>query len=276
MDANRQTAKRIIWYTITGMLALILIYIYTYIFRPFSVFWSDLLTNSFGILAVGLCAAIATGIWTRYSRSEIHFSIWMCFALGLWFWFLGDLSWGIYNMALINVPKVSLADLFYLMGYVMFPIALHRQYRILYRPSFRRDTLVTGGIAAATLLSSLFFTMLLAGFQMNDLELSTFLNVLYPTADLVIALISFVFVVNFGRGALARPWIGLIFFTITDSLYAWLFESNTYAFSVVNANLPSLIADCLYAAAYLLMAVLLLSHYLLLKYGPSIIAKAQG
>ncbi len=80
-------------------------------------------------------------------------------------------------------------------------------------------------------------------------------------------MITLIFVIHFGRGALARPWLGLFIFVIADSIYTWLFESGLYAFSSAAVNIPSLIADSTYITAYLILSLGCLMQYLLVKYG---------
>ncbi len=276
MSDPHRHAETIIRLNIAAGILLLACYIFFSIFGPIARSWGDLLTNLEGILTVGAVAVLATLIWRQYRTPDVTTSIWMFLALGMWAWFLADVVWGIYNLTLDIVPKVSWADLFYLMGYVFVPIALHRQYKVLFRPSLRRDLLVTGSISAAIVITAVFFTWAISGFIPRDMNLASFLNILYPMSDVAIALVALVYVTKFGHGALARPWIGLIVFAAADGLYAWLIESETYAYSVIHENLASLISDSLYVTAYLTMAVLLLNHFLLLKYGPSIVRRHQA
>jgi hypothetical protein len=270
MGTHRQNAVIILWSGITAAFVFIAIYASIYWFEPFSSPWNDLLTNLLGILAVGLSAVASTAIFWKYRSSLKHHSVWLCFSLGLWAWFIADSVWGIYNMTVVEVPGVSFADLFYILGYCFIYTALHRQFWVMFRPSLHRDILITGGLMAAVLLVTLLFTLGIAGFQLRDVKLSSMLNLFYPIGDMAVAIVALVFVVNFGRGAFARPWLGLAVFCVTDSLYAWLYESGNYAFTLSNSNMISLIADTLYTAAYLILALLLLNHFLLLEYGPAI------
>jgi hypothetical protein len=250
--------------------ALLVLYVYTYWQTPLPGFWSDLLTNLYGILAVGLSATAATAIWRRYKKSEKLFSIWRFFTLGLWTWLAADLVWAVYNMTIVEVPEVSFADLFYILGYCFFFIALHRQYKLLFHPTPRQDALITGGLTAAILLLSLLSTLLISAPAPGTTKFSLLINDFYPVGDLAIAAVALIFVLKFGRGIFARPWLGLVIFTITDSLYAWLYASGNYAYSVLQGNLASFVTDSLYTAAYLILAILLLNHYLLLRFGPSV------
>jgi hypothetical protein len=271
MGDKHRRAVMIMGGGILAALILLGIYVYTYWFKPFPGSWNDFMTNLYGILAAGLSASAATYVWRRYRKSEKLFSIWRFFSLGLWTWSVAEVVWAIYNMTVVDVPEVSFADLFYVSGYCFIFIALHRQYKLLFHPSPRRDALTTGFLAAAILLTSLVITLLVARSGADSFKLSTLVNIFYPVGDLGISVAALFFVIHFWRGVFARPWVGLIVFTITDSLYAWLFESGNYAYSVIRANLPSLITDTLYLAADLIMALLLLNHFLVLKYGPSVV-----
>jgi dipeptidyl aminopeptidase/acylaminoacyl peptidase len=72
---------------------------------------------------------------------------------------------------------------------------------------------------------------------------------------------------NFAGGVFARPWLGLLAFSISDLLYAWLELSGTYAWSVDQGNLLSTISDVAYFGAYLVLGLGVLSQWLFLKYG---------
>ncbi len=270
MNKNHHRAAVIMRVCILGSFLFLNAYIFVYLFQPFPAQWRDLFNNLSVILTVVLATVLTTLIAHRYSRSDPSHLLWMAFASGLWAWSIADVAWGGYVIFQGNVPQVSLADLFYVIGYVFLAVALNRQFSILKHPTkptqVRRISLIT----ASFLLAILFVTFAIADFVPADMKLNSFLNVFYPFADAGLGLYAIIFVINFRGGLLARPWIGLSLFAIADGIYAWSFENESYAYSVINVNFTSLLADTLYLATYLVLVLFLLNHLLLLIYGPSI------
>jgi len=271
MSTNHRRAVLIMYAGGLAALVLVGLYTYTYWLRPFPGLWNDIMTNVYDIILVCLTAIAATAVWRRYRKSEKLYSIWRFFTYGLYAWLLGDLIWAIYNLTVVEVPDVSFADLFYILGYCFIFTGLHRQYRLLFHPTSRRDALTTGGVAAGVLLLSVLFGLLVANLQHESVKPGDLIGVFYPVGDLGVAVVALVFAGKFGRGVFARPWLGVVLFTFADGLYDWLYQSGTYAFSVLQANSASLAVDTVYNVAYLSLTLLLLNHYLLLKFGPSVV-----
>ena len=72
---------------------------------------------------------------------------------------------------------------------------------------------------------------------------------------------------SFQGGALGRPWIGLLIFSITDLMNGWLQLSDIYAWSLEQGNFLSSLSDILYFSAYLALALGAFSKWVFLKYG---------
>jgi len=270
-DSHRRTAN-IVRGSILGMILYLAVYVCCNLWLPLPPPWGDLVLNLFDVVAGGSAAFIAILIWHHYRPPEASYTIWKFLALGLCSWVVADIVWMIYNVTVIYVPTISLADLFYLLGYSFILVALHRQFRLFYRPSSRRDTLITATFVAVGILADLIITSLVASSQdFYKLNLGDYISILYPIADIAIAVISIFFIRIFNRGAFARPWIGLTAFAISDSLFGWLALNNRYAYTILGSNIPSVISDSLYVAAYLILAALLLNYYFLILYGPSVV-----
>lgn len=270
-DTMKQVSKRPIAVIVAWSIFCILFLSalsYVYLAQPFSGQGNDIAGNLFSVMAAGISAVAATVLWLQHDPDDPPRRIWKYFSFGLWAWVAGDAIWMVYNLTLVEVPTFSLADAFYLAGYCFLAAALHHQYRILYRPTRRQDLTLTSVIVTALLLGTLLVQLAALKFDFRQLTLGRYLNFLYAAGELAIAVVALVYSLNFGRGALARPWFGLAIFALADAFYAWLIESGSYAFSVAAGNLPSLIADASYVAAYLVLTLGLIMHLLLVKYGP--------
>ena len=98
-------------------------------------------------------------------------------------------------------------------------------------------------------------------------RLDAAVNSFYPVADLCLALIAIWLINHFRGGAFARPWLGLLAFSFTDLLYAWIETSGVYSWSLENANVWSTVFDVAYVGAYLVLGLGILSQWAFLKYG---------
>lgn len=252
----------------TKIIALVYIAIYAavYIWEPFSEPWNTILTNMFLVIAASFAAMLATLIWDRYEPGDLPRGIWLRFAVGLWLWSIAELVWGFLNIAQGEVPE-GVADVFWVAAYVFFAAALLQQYRILARPS------------ESELLRLVFF-IILALFALYiplyyyyvssagaDGWFAPVVNSFYPVADLLLAVIAIWLVRHFGGGAFSRPWMGLLAFSFTDLLYAWMEISGIYSWSVDQANLWSTLFDVAYLGAYIILGLGILSQWVFLKYG---------
>ncbi len=260
------TSTRIYRSAVVVSVGLLLFYIYIYWFEPFSEFWNNFFSNFFLVLASGLAAMIATLTWLHYDKTDAPRLVWGPFAIGLWLWCAGELSWGIINMTSGDVP-VGLPDVFWVISYFIMGFALLNQYRILFRPTTRSIWTWLLVLALAILALTFMVSAIFISSAEESNKLDVIVNSFYPVGDLLLAAVALWLAHNFTGGAFARPWIGLLVFSFADLLYAWLTISGTYAWSVDQGNLLSTIADIAYLGAYLVLFIGVLYHWLFLKYG---------
>ncbi|RPJ25123.1 MAG: hypothetical protein EHM33_15595 [Chloroflexi bacterium] len=262
----KETSVRIRGAAKIAALVFIAIYTIIYLLEPFSEVWNNVLANLFLVIAASLTATIATMIWARYEQTETPRRIWWYFAVGLWLWAAAELTWGYLNVTQGEVSE-GIADVFWVAAYLFFGQALLVQYLILARPSKQElVSRVSLAILGLIVIYVLLYRLLVTGAD----EQSWFgaaVNSFYPVADLFLALIAIWLVRHFSGGAFSRPWLGLLAFSFTDLLYAWMEISGTYSWSVNQANLWSALFDIAYVGAYLLLGLGILSQWVFLKYG---------
>ena len=249
-----------------GAILLLAVYIIIYWFQPFSEFWNNFFSNFFLEIVALFAALIATMIWLYYEKTDAPRSVWGPFAFGLWLWFAANLVWGILNLTVGDVP-IGLPDVFWVISYFIFGLALLNQYRILFQPTNRtfwsRVLMLVLALLALTLV---IYIVVISLVEMPD-KLDAVVNSFYPAADILLAGIALWLAHKFTGGAFARPWVGLLIFSFADFLYAWLVASGTYAWSLNQGNLFSTVADVVYLAAYLVLCMGVLYQWLFLKYG---------
>lgn len=246
-----------------GAVLFIAVYALVYIREPFSDLGDVLIINLLLVIAAALAAGIATMIWMRYEPAEPARRIWRSFAMGLWLWASAELIYGYMDIAQAEVT-VGMPDLFWVSAYIFFAYALFLQYHLLAQPT-KQELGKQGALAVAALLV-LYFVLyrVLVTWVHPGSWVEAAVNTFYPVADLFLALIAVWLIRHFRGGVFARPWVGLLAFSFTDLLYAFIDTSGLY--DQANSSWTALF-DTTYVAAYLVLGLGLLSLWAFLKYG---------
>ncbi|NWG10830.1 hypothetical protein HXY33_03640 [Candidatus Bathyarchaeota archaeon] len=80
--------------------------------------------------------------------------IWLCFTVGLFLWFVGEAIWMGYAVILgVEIPYPSVADAFWLIGYIPLFVALYLYVRLFGAALTRKDLVVS--LAATIILASI-------------------------------------------------------------------------------------------------------------------------
>jgi hypothetical protein len=262
----KETSARVLGLTAIAAVILTAIYILIYWLQPFAQIWNTIFSDLFLVIAASFAAIIATLIWVHYDPSDLPRRVWGHFAIGLWLWVIAEMIWGYLNVTQGEVPEGP-ADVFWTISYLFFAQALLVQYQILAHPT-QRELISRSSIAILFLLALfLLIYSVLRSASGSTSNLDTAINSFYPAADLLLALIALWLARNFVGGAFSRPWLGLLAFSFADLLYAWIEVSGLYAWSASQGNLLSGISDVVYLAAYLVLGLGIMSHWVFLKYG---------
>jgi len=248
------------YYGLTIML--IAAYVVLYQFAPLEESLNDVLLNSVTSFSAFIAAIIATAVFRHYQPEDMPRTVWLYIMLAGWMWFLGEVSWQVLVFYQGEVPVPSIADFFWVAGFVFFTLAFHRQYSIVMPEKLESIRTFSIGIWLVVLLIPAILLTLTDSFS-----LPFYVDFYYPFADLAVGLAGLALILIFRGGALMRPWIGLMLFGMSDLMYAWAEKTNIYAFSVENGNTISLFIDTSYLAAYLLLGLGFLGHWVLLHYG---------
>jgi hypothetical protein len=237
-------------------------YIYFYQFSSLPVEQSDLFLNLISLLAPLSSAIFATMVFLSFKRGDKPRKVWKHLTIFIWLWTTAEFIWVGYLIFAGDVPLPSLADFFWLTGFIFLAIALHRQYQIVTLklvPLWQILSLLVGVFVLA------FLVLLLS---QADINLGNYLEYFYAVTDFTAGIIAIRIFLAFRGGLMSRPWIGLFVLGLSDALYAWLLTTDMYAMSQGEGNPLSMIADTSYMAAYLVLAIGFFATYLTLKYGP--------
>lgn len=164
--------------------------------------------------------------------------IWLGFTLGMLLWFFGELGWAVYTMVLnVEIPYPSIADVFWLSGYVPLFIALLLYVR-LFQPAISRKMFFTAGVlvvgVSVVVFSALMIPVLAEASQQDLVMLG--IGLAYPSLDLVLFLIAIlgllVFTVTRLKGRIGVAWhfinVAILFNVVADLTFSYTTLTGTY------------------------------------------------
>jgi hypothetical protein len=260
-EEHKKNRRATFNYTYIFAMLLLAGYIIVYQFAPFKGSWNDVALNFLTALSAAFAAVIASLIFYHYEKDDMPRIVWKNLMIACWLWFVGEVIWGYFAVTLGEVP-VWIVDWSWILGFIFFTLALYHQYSLITpsRKIFYRN------IAIGAWIVVLLIPLAIVYFE-NSLDLRTYIDYYYPFADLAVGIAGIMLIFTFQGGELMRPWLGLVAFGITDFFYAWAEQTGIYAWSSEHGNLLTLLIDSSYLAAYLILALGFLGHWVLLRYG---------
>lgn len=235
-------------------------------FFPIVSIWKDIVSNIIIITAALWSAIAATMVWRIYRTEPELRRVWGNFALALWLWTAAELIWTYQALSSQDVG-VGIADIFWLLAYPFFGIALYAQSKLILAPSKWQRRTIFAVILAFTFGLALAFAYLLAYWRQETLTLHTFVNAFYPAGDLAIGLGALYIAHLLRKGVFSLPWLTMFLFALSDALYAWLFNIGQYPALIEQSTWPQYLTDSLYLIAYLAIGLASFVQWLTLRYG---------
>ena len=215
--------------------------------------------------ATALCAAII--VLVRQIRVHSEYSKTFGFlTVGLGLWFTAEITWTYYQLGLgVETPFPSLADVFWLAGYVPLTYHLYRIYNTVTIKVTDRDTMIVISAIVAPILAFLLYLVFSLSVQPQDM-LGLIINLTYPVLDAMLLIPAIVILWSFRRGEPAYThWVMIslfiIFVTVADIGFDYALAVNEDS-----ASQQEWVWDMFYNAGYLSIAVALFwySRYLVL------------
>lgn len=170
---------------------------------------------------------------------------------GVFFWFLGELAWGIYEIALGIKPVVSAADIFWFIGYPMFILGLYYVSKIS-SVALGKKKLAVFVAAIIVVFSSIIYLTIPTLIDAIPLE-EKIVTAGYAIGDSVLIIgIIFVIICLFDS-RFARPWsiilLSIVASTIADIYYMYFFtayETGNLIDILWNTNYILFTLGCIY------------------------------
>jgi diguanylate cyclase len=214
-----------------------------------------ILTN---VIAVGGAALAFAAVLMVARRLDAGPSApWRWLAGGLGLFLLGEISWGIQEAILgIDFPFPSIADLFWVAGYLPLFVGLMLAWRRLGVRLRHVEKIGLGIFAAALALAAAVFLLVPIGLGQSLSPLEKGLNIIYPLGDIVLLVPAAAMAVVLGGSLLGRAWrligLGFVLIGAADLAFSYLSWHNLYRESI---NQPGNLVDLVWLAGYLAIAL---------------------
>lgn len=195
-------------------------YLYGFWHRPFMVFSSNVLFPAYGLVATILGFYISK----KYGLESYMGAALFSYAVGLLIWTVGEGVWAIHVLVYgIEIPFPSLADVFYLIGYI--PLFMGFAF---FMTSFR-EVLAENRVKIPSIVSGLIvlltvsFTIIPKAILQSGNVVEAILATLYPLLDSILIALAMISFIVFLGGRLMYGWLyillGFVVLGIMDVLY---------------------------------------------------------
>jgi hypothetical protein len=171
-------------------------------------------------------------------------------------WFLGELSWAAYAFFLnVELPYPSIADIFWLGGYVPLLIALFAYSRLFASVlSKRKKALIAALIIILGVLVSVALIVPIMGVEENLTTL--IIDLAYPLLDITLLSAALVGLAIFQKGSLGKSWLWIILGILLNVAGDMIFSYTTAQGTYYNGH-PS---ELLFIYGYLLFMIAFYVH----------------
>jgi hypothetical protein len=212
------------------MVGLALIYAFQSYYPEFMSFFS----NAFSPVIAGVAVVVSGISLQKYWRKrEERFSIiWLLFTIGLFFWFVGESVWMGYTLIWnVEVPYPSVADVFWIAGYIPFFFALYFYVKI-FGAVLSKKMLAVALALTIILALAISFALITPVIGSEEDALTLAADFAYPLLDIVLLSISFLGLLIFMKGKLGKSWLlinlGIFMNVCGDILFSYTTLQETY------------------------------------------------
>jgi hypothetical protein len=207
-------------------------------------------------------AGISFRLYTEYRNGEAGKSVWGLMGLGFLFWSVGEVLWGIFELILKIDPYPSLADLFWLIGYIPFVLSFYFQYQTLSVHLDRATTIKIASVGFGVIIIAIIIVLIPISTSTDQGSLvEMMLAFLYPLSDIVLFVLALFLMLTLG-GRLGSAWLiiafGVTVYTFSDLIFIYTDWYKLYNYSNTLFNFLSI---ALYVIAYVIWDLGIITHY---------------
>lgn len=199
-------------------------------------------------------------LWLQISKTGENRTLWLGMMLGWILWTIAEIWWGLSSYLNQELPYPSMADVFWLLGFIPMYTALIIRLRSLPKIENPASRFGFWLLSVISIGLTIFFVVVpvLQSYDSSD-ALASILSIFYPMADLVLLILVLFIFFNFQKGIRGSSWLwlslGFILLVLSDMIFAYA-DSNGIYYPDGQANLISTMAiDYTYNISYLFIWV---------------------
>jgi hypothetical protein len=238
------------------LISLTLVYAFQGYYPDFISFFSNIVIP---LLACGAAVSSAFSLRKYWHKIRERFSIiWLFFTIGIFMWFIGEAIWAYYALVLgVEIPYPSIADAFWLFGYIPFFAAVYLYVKI-FEPVLSRQILTISLIISVIVTVLVSVTVIAPLIGREEDLIAQVVDFAYPILDLALLSVAILGLLIFVKGNIGKSWAlinaGILLNTWAEVLFVYMTSpsQNTY----YNGH-P---IDLLYAVAYVFFLLAFYVH----------------
>ncbi|MEM3578625.1 MAG: hypothetical protein QXL54_00160 [Candidatus Bathyarchaeia archaeon] len=205
-----------------------------YVFQGYYPDFMYIFSNAFPPAISGVAVVVSGFSLERYWRkAKSSFSkAWLYFTAGLFLWFMGETVWAGYTLILgVEIPYPSVADVFWLAGYILFFIALYLYVKI-FGGALTKKTL------AASMAATVVLTIIVTGVLLTPIlwveedPVALVADFAYPLFDLALFSVAHLGLIVFWKGKLGKSWLfinaAIAMDACADIIFSYATAHGTY------------------------------------------------
>jgi len=260
-SANEHPVEKPSVFSLAGFRAWLAVTVAVSAVFAFQGFYSSLIGPISNVLptacaGIAFSSALVNARRYGFSLKSRFQAVWICFALGTGVWVLAEASWAVYYFILnVAVPYPSIADFFYIGGYLPMLAALILYYRTFASSMSRRRLAVAVTVIVGSISLSLGLVLPIELSMHNPMP-QVMADLIYPILDLALLSAAILSVTIFIGGRIRRYWIvlsgAIVLYVLADEFFLYQVANGSY----YNGSFD----DLLFLLGYLALALAFYLH----------------
>ncbi len=218
-----------------------------------------------------LVAVSGLVVWYAMRKDTNSQNMWLGLVIGWILWAVAEIIWLFYALLGQEVPYPSIADFFWVIGYIPMGIGLLTRARSLPTRANRRQNIFILALSLLVILAAFFLVILPTIREFDPQRLvESILNITYPIGDLFLLIVVWRLFFTYEEGDYGFSWtlitLGVVLNAITDFVFTYSTWKGLY-YPDMQANLISRLGvDVPYTFSYLVWFTGIYAMGILLKH----------
>jgi hypothetical protein len=199
----------------------------------------------------------AISVWRLTGAEKHNRLLWTGLVIGWALWALAETIWAVYSILGQEVPYPSLADFFWVIGYIPIGIGLITRVRTIPTKPNRSQNMLILAVSGVTILITIlfYFIPIIQGFDPQQL-VQSILTLVYPITDLFVIIIILRLLFSYEEGDYGFGWrllaLGFVFMSVSDFLFTYTSWKGIYYPDMKATVISRLVVDAAYTIAFML------------------------